>query len=104
MSLDDFGTGYSSLSYLRKYPFNELKIDQSFVRSMLDNDESKAIVATIMQLASSLHLGTIAEGVETPEQAALLSSIGCVRYQGYLYGRPMPLQQFVQAGHAVVLV
>ena len=104
VSLDDFGTGYSSLSYLRKYPFNELKIDQSFVRSMLDNDESKAIVATIMQLASSLHLGTIAEGVETPEQAALLSSIGCVRYQGYLYGRPMPLQQFVQAGHAVVLV
>jgi len=106
VSLDDFGTGYSSLSYLRQFPFNELKIDQSFVRSMVESDESMAIVEAILQLARTLRLTTTAEGVETPVQASLLREIGCDRYQGYLYGKPMPHSQFMEihAGRPDALV
>ena len=96
VSLDDFGTGYSSLSYLRQFPFDELKIDQSFVRAMMEDSQAQAIVETILQLARALRLYTTAEGVETPEQASVLKGIGCDYYQGYLYGKPVPHAQFLQ--------
>lgn len=89
IALDDFGTGYSSLSYLRCFPFDKLKIDQSFVRS-LPQAESLAIVRAIMALGASLGIATVAEGVETPEQLALLRAEGCDVMQGYLFSRPMP--------------
>jgi diguanylate cyclase (GGDEF)-like protein/PAS domain S-box-containing protein len=90
IALDDFGTGYSSLSYLSKYPISELKIDQSFVRTMERNQDSVKIVETIVRLAKNLDLTTTAEGVETEYQAHVLKELGCDYYQGYLYGKPMP--------------
>jgi len=95
ISLDDFGTGYSSLSYLKNIPLDELKIDRSFVIAMEADRESKAIVETIIHLAGLLHLSTTAEGVETESQAQILKSLGCDRFQGYLYGKPMPVQEFL---------
>jgi diguanylate cyclase (GGDEF)-like protein/PAS domain S-box-containing protein len=92
-SLDDFGTGYSSLQYLRKLPINQLKIDQSFIRD-LDNAEDKAIVRTIIAMAKSLQLEVIAEGVEKESQRGLLFNKGCNKYQGYLFGKPVPIEQF----------
>ena len=93
-SLDDFGTGYSSLQYLKKLPLNQLKIDQSFVRDMTIEDGDNAIVQTIIAMARSLRLDVIAEGVETAEQKGLLYSYGCAHYQGYLFSRPVPIEQF----------
>ncbi len=95
-SLDDFGTGYSSLQYLKKLPLAQLKIDQSFVHGMLDDDREKSIVHTIVVLAQSMGMDVIAEGVETQEQYQLLLTEGCVKFQGYLFGRPQPLGQFEQ--------
>jgi diguanylate cyclase (GGDEF)-like protein/PAS domain S-box-containing protein len=89
ISLDDFGTGYSSLSYLRAFPLDELKIDQSFVSAMESDSVSVAIIDTILRLASSLELATTAEGVETEAQARILGALGCKRYQGFLYAKPM---------------
>jgi EAL domain-containing protein (putative c-di-GMP-specific phosphodiesterase class I) len=88
--MDDFGTGYSSLSYLRSFPFNKIKIDQSFVRELASRGESMAIVRAVTGLGRSLGISTTAEGVETTEQLALLRTEGCTEVQGYLFSRPRP--------------
>lgn len=89
VSMDDFGTGYSSLSYLQKFPFDKIKIDQSFVRSIETNPDSAAIVRAVTALGQSLGMVTIAEGVETPEQLARIAQDGCQQVQGFLTGRPL---------------
>ena len=88
IALDDFGTGYSSLSYLRSFPFDKIKIDQSFIRDLNTNKDSALIVGTIIDLARGLGMPVTAEGVETAEQLATLQSQGCSKVQGYLFSRP----------------
>jgi EAL domain-containing protein (putative c-di-GMP-specific phosphodiesterase class I) len=88
--MDDFGTGYSSLSYLRKFPFDKIKVDQSFVRELPKSEDSRAIVRAVTGLGKSLGMATVAEGVETPEQLAMLKAEGCTEAQGYLFSRPVP--------------
>jgi diguanylate cyclase (GGDEF)-like protein len=90
VAVDDFGTGYSNLSYLIDFPFQKLKIDRSFV-NRIDKDNGGAVVSTIVGLSRALGVHTIAEGVETEDQATLLRAAGCDVVQGYLYGRPAPL-------------
>lgn len=92
LSLDDFGIGYSSLSYLKHLPLSQLKIDKIFVRNMLSDPREAALVRTVIALARDLALELVAEGVETPEQREMLSDLGCTLYQGYLFGRPVPLE------------
>jgi diguanylate cyclase (GGDEF)-like protein/PAS domain S-box-containing protein len=93
LALDDFGTGYSALAYLRRYPFDTLKIDRSFVRDMLSRSDADAIVGMIVGLGRSLKLHTVAEGVEMPAQAEALRRHGCNSIQGYLIARPMPASE-----------
>jgi EAL domain-containing protein (putative c-di-GMP-specific phosphodiesterase class I) len=88
--LDDFGTGYSSLSYLRRFPFDKIKIDQSFVREMTTHPNCAAIVSAVVGLADELGMTCTAEGVETSDQLALVREVGCREAQGYLLGRPGP--------------
>ena len=94
LSLDDFGTGFSSLAYLQKLPLTQLKIDQSFVRDVTTNRHDAAIARTIINLGAGLGLMVIAEGVETEAQHQFLASAGCQFFQGYLFGKPMPLADF----------
>jgi diguanylate cyclase (GGDEF)-like protein len=93
VSMDDFGTGYSSLSYLRSFPFDKIKIDQSFVRGRSDDPSGMAIVRAIAGLGRSLGMTTLAEGVETEEQLARVEADGCTDVQGYLISRPLPPQR-----------
>jgi EAL domain-containing protein (putative c-di-GMP-specific phosphodiesterase class I) len=94
LAMDDFGTGYSSLSVLRHLPLDELKIDQGFIRELLVDSEDMVIVQTIISMGNNLGMEVIAEGVETAEQAELLGKFGCMAYQGYLFGKPMPIAEF----------
>src|ERR1019366_6182641 len=90
LALDDFGTGYASLSYLRRFPFDRIKIDQSFVGAQEHDAATRAITESILAIAHRLRLEVTAEGVETDSQLNLLLSQGCPEVQGYLLGRPMP--------------
>ena len=94
IALDDFGTGYSSLGYLDRLPFDKIKIDQSFVKRILDDQGAAAIVQFVVQLASKLDKTVVAEGVETQAQARLLQKFGCEAVQGYYFGRPIAAAEF----------
>ena len=89
-AIDDFGTGYSSLAYLQRFPVHTLKIDRSFVSGLLADGSNEGIVRTIIAMAQSLGLTSLAEGVEDEQQARCLAALGCVEAQGYHFGRPMP--------------
>ncbi len=91
ISIDDFGTGYSSLAYLRRFPIDTLKIDIAFIREVTSNPQDAAITRTIIELAHSLNLRVVAEGVETQAQLAFLKDAGCDQIQGYLFSRPLPV-------------
>jgi diguanylate cyclase (GGDEF)-like protein len=93
IALDDFGTGYSSLSYLTKFPFDRIKIDRSFTAGMGNRSDCDAVISSVLTLARGLNISVTAEGVETDEQFALLRSAGVDLLQGYLFGRPVPLDQ-----------
>ena len=92
--MDDFGTGYSSLSYLDNLPFDYLKIDQSFVLSMFENEKDKKLVQIIIEVAQQFGFLVIAEGVETRKHVEFMKEHGCDYYQGYFTSKPIPLENF----------
>jgi sensor c-di-GMP phosphodiesterase-like protein len=92
--MDDFGTGYSSLSYLTQLPLDQLKIDRSFVRNIGIKSTDAVIVQTIIGMANNLGIEVIAEGVETQAQRLFLAQHNCLLYQGYLFSKPVPIEQF----------
>jgi EAL domain-containing protein (putative c-di-GMP-specific phosphodiesterase class I) len=96
IAMDDFGTGYSSLSYLQAFPFDTIKIDQAFISNLEGNEQSAAIVRAVIGLARGLSLPVVAEGVETSAQLGFLSSESCDEIQGFLVGRPRPIQAYAQ--------
>lgn len=95
VALDDFGTGYSSLALLRDLPIDMLKIDRSFIASMTESSRDHRLVRAIIGIAGDLGMRTTAEGVETPAQHQALLDLGCTRAQGWLFGRPLPAEQFL---------
>jgi EAL domain-containing protein (putative c-di-GMP-specific phosphodiesterase class I) len=96
ISMDDFGTGYSSLNYLKKFPFDKIKIDRSFIRDMGGEDDSVAIVRAVSALGKSLGMTTTAEGVETLEQLECVRSEGYTEVQGYFFSRPRPADEITR--------
>ena len=94
LAIDYFGTYYSSLAYLKRFPIDKLKIDRSFVSGLPDDDSDAGIVRAILQMARALGLRVIAEGVETEAQRQYLLGIGCRVFQGYLFAKPMPRDEF----------
>jgi EAL domain-containing protein (putative c-di-GMP-specific phosphodiesterase class I) len=104
LKVDDFGTGFSSLSYLKRFPVDTLKIDQSFVSGLGSDHEDEAIVQAILALSRSLGMSIVAEGVETPEQLAVLQQFGAERGQGFLFSRALPaheLELVLQRGQII---
>jgi EAL domain-containing protein (putative c-di-GMP-specific phosphodiesterase class I) len=96
LSMDDFGTGYSSLSCLHELPVNQVKIDRSFVNVALTSNYHRVMIEATLRMAEALELRTVAEGIETPEQAALMAQLGCDRGQGYLYSKPLSPQALLE--------
>ncbi|WP_286236718.1 bifunctional diguanylate cyclase/phosphodiesterase [Neptuniibacter halophilus] len=96
LSLDDFGTGYSCMAYLKRFNLDQLKIDRAFIDELPDNQDDAAITSAIIDVASHLGLITVAEGIETPEQASFLAEMGCIEGQGYLFERPLPAEKIQQ--------
>jgi EAL domain-containing protein (putative c-di-GMP-specific phosphodiesterase class I) len=95
VAIDDFGTGYSNMTYLRDLPAWELKIDQSFIRGICRDEKDRKIVSSIIQLAHALELKVVAEGIETQDVADVVTELGCDLGQGYLYGRPVVIEDFI---------
>ncbi|MFP3488836.1 EAL domain-containing protein, partial [Staphylococcus sp. SIMBA_130] len=94
VSIDDFGTGYSSLSYLKDFPLDILKIDQSFIRNLQENNADAAIVKAVITMCEGLNLAIVAEGIETKEQGDIIRSFGCNFAQGFFYSKPLNKDHF----------
>jgi len=94
IAMDDFGTGYSSLSYLQSFPFDKIKIDRTFISNLIENHYSATIVRAVIGLGRGLNLPVMAEGVESPEQLAFLARESCDEVQGFLIGRPAPIEEY----------
>src|SRR4029079_13436824 len=106
IALDDFGTGYSSLSYLRSFPFDKIKIDRSFIQDLGNGTQPAAIVHAVTNLAKSLNMTSVAEGVETQQQKSALQAMGCTEMQGYLFSKARPakdIRQFFEKAPAPVV-
>ncbi len=98
LALDDFGAGYSGLTYLRRYPLDILKLDISYTQAMVHDNETRVIVDSLIEIATRLGQRVVAEGVETPEQLELVKSLGITWAQGYLVGRPAPIEELIASG------